>query len=152
HSNLQQAIAPFRDSTQTAQFVAALAALGNTNLLYLTNIPPRRFEIGNKRSVDLSVTPGLLPSKDCAADTNKGPWLHPLTAQQAKKACNQPLLWHHPLEVFLRLLGSTTKEDHPTQYDSTILTWLGISFAFALACGFWQSLRKHTLGLAAFLW
>jgi hypothetical protein len=48
HPDLQGGIAPFRDSTQTAQFAAALAALGNTDLACLTNVPPRRFEIGNR--------------------------------------------------------------------------------------------------------
>ena len=57
HPALQEGVAPFRDSEQTAQFAAALAALGNRYLESITNvaIPPRRFEIGNRTAVNLSV-------------------------------------------------------------------------------------------------
>lgn len=57
-TNLQAQIPPFRDSAQTAQFAATLAALGDTRLLNVTNIPPRRFEIGRAGPVDLSVRDG----------------------------------------------------------------------------------------------
>lgn len=62
----QQSAAPFRDSTQTAQYAAALAALGDDDLqdLGLRTLSPRRFEIGNRAIVDLS------------ADST---WVHPLT-------------------------------------------------------------------------
>jgi len=55
-TNFQGGVAPFRDSMQTAQYAAALAALGNTGLCALakTNIPIRRFEIGRRGPVDLS--------------------------------------------------------------------------------------------------
>ena len=71
HPGLQGETAPFRDSTQTAQFAAALAALGNTSLMTAGRaaIPPRRFEIGNRAAVDLSTSNLLL------ASTNL--WLHP---------------------------------------------------------------------------
>ena len=48
---------PFRDSSQTAQFAAVLAALGHSELRTLSFIPPRRFEIGKRGPVDLSVQP-----------------------------------------------------------------------------------------------
>jgi len=53
--HLQGDVAPFRDSTQTAQFAAALAALGNRALQRIETIPPRRFEVGNHNVIDLSV-------------------------------------------------------------------------------------------------
>lgn len=58
HPDLQREVAPFRDSSQTAQFAAVLAAVDDkqSQLLTLTNIPPRRFEIGRFGPVDLSVT------------------------------------------------------------------------------------------------
>ncbi len=56
HPDLQGDVAPFRDSTQTAQFAATLAALGHRALQNVETIPPRRFEIGNHHAVDLSVT------------------------------------------------------------------------------------------------
>jgi hypothetical protein len=52
--NLQGQTPPFRDSSQTAQYAAALAALGNTNLQHLKSVPVRRFEIGRNGPVDLS--------------------------------------------------------------------------------------------------
>jgi hypothetical protein len=57
HPDLQRGVAPFRDSLQTAQYAAALAALGNTNLGPATPIPPRRFEIGRDKAVNLSTEP-----------------------------------------------------------------------------------------------
>jgi hypothetical protein len=57
-NNLQGGVAPFRDSGQTAQFAATLAAFGKAGLLALTNIPPRRFEIGRLEPFDLSVAEG----------------------------------------------------------------------------------------------
>jgi hypothetical protein len=63
HPNLQKSVPPFRDSWQTAQFAAALAALEHLELppsRYIPPryIPPRRFEIGKRGAVDLSVVPG----------------------------------------------------------------------------------------------
>jgi hypothetical protein len=55
--DLQKSVPFFRDSSQTAQFTAALAALGHKELLRLQYIPPRRFEIGKRGAVDLSVVP-----------------------------------------------------------------------------------------------
>ena len=55
---LQGSVAPFRDSDQTAQFAATLAALGNTNFDRLSVIPPRRFEIGRDQAFDLSLSDG----------------------------------------------------------------------------------------------
>jgi len=60
HEFFQRQTAPFRDSMQTAQFAAALAALGYTNVPSLTNsFPVRRFEIGRKGPVNLSTTDDL---------------------------------------------------------------------------------------------
>jgi hypothetical protein len=58
-AGLQGGIAPFRDSSQTAQFAAALCAIGDTNMTGL-RMAPRRFEIGAKGPVDLSVTSSAL--------------------------------------------------------------------------------------------
>lgn len=55
HPTLQKSVPLFRDSWQTAQYTAALAALQNPQLPQLTDIPPRRFEIGKRGAVDLSV-------------------------------------------------------------------------------------------------
>jgi hypothetical protein len=57
-NSLQGGVAPFRDSAQTAEFAATLAAFGKASLLALTNIPPRRFEIGRLDVFDLSVADG----------------------------------------------------------------------------------------------
>ena len=58
---LQGGVAPFRDSSQTAAFAATLAAFGKSSLLAaITNIPPRRFEIGRLNAFDLSVADGGL--------------------------------------------------------------------------------------------
>ncbi len=70
HGRLQREVPPFRDSSQTAQFAATLAALGNTNLLTLTNVQPRRFEIGKHGAVSLRT--------DARANTmSSGTKLHP---------------------------------------------------------------------------
>jgi hypothetical protein len=58
NKNLQHRIAPFRESKQTAQFAATLAALGNANLSALNLVTPRRFEIGRGEAFDLSVNDG----------------------------------------------------------------------------------------------
>ena len=57
-TNLQGQVAPFRDSTQTAQYAATLAALRHLDLQGCANIEPRRFEIGRGGAYDLSVTEG----------------------------------------------------------------------------------------------
>ena len=57
HPELQKSVPLFRDSLQTAQYTAVLAALGHPELRTLTFIPPRRFEIGKRGAVDLSVHP-----------------------------------------------------------------------------------------------
>jgi hypothetical protein len=61
HPDLQGEVSPFRGSYQTAQFAAVLAAVDTAKqpqLLALSNIPPRRFEIGRFGPVDLSVKDG----------------------------------------------------------------------------------------------
>ena len=62
HPDLQTRVPPFRDSMQTAQFAAALAALGLEKLPKLECAPPRRFEIAKNGAVDLSV---LSTSPNC---------------------------------------------------------------------------------------
>jgi hypothetical protein len=73
---LQQQVASFRDSSQTAQFAAALAALGDERLSKTNLLPlqPRRFEIGNRTAVDLSTTNVVLDGDQR---------LHPLRLQEA---------------------------------------------------------------------
>ena len=51
---LQQDIPPFRDSYQTAQYLACLSALGIVSPAMLTTISPRLFEIGRDGAIDLS--------------------------------------------------------------------------------------------------
>jgi hypothetical protein len=78
-SKLQGGIPAFRESEQTAQFAAALAALGNTNLTHLDWVRPRLYEIGNGVAVDWSKTNLLL------GGTNESQvWLHPRTPSQFK--------------------------------------------------------------------
>jgi len=55
---LQNGVAPFRDSTQGAQFLATLNALNDTNVSGADKIQPRRFEIGRRGPVNLSITDG----------------------------------------------------------------------------------------------
>ncbi len=57
-------VPPFRSSLQTAQFITALAALGNTNLLNLTDLPIQRCEIGNNGPVDLRDPPPPVAAAD----------------------------------------------------------------------------------------
>lgn len=51
---LQQDIPPFRDSYQTAQYLACLSALGVVSPAMLKRISPRLFEIGRDGAIDLS--------------------------------------------------------------------------------------------------
>lgn len=80
HPELQGSIAPFRDSTQTAQFAAVLAALGHPTLAGLKSIPPRRFEIGNQIAVDLSTR--AEHDAEPEAPPSGSPLLHPPTASE----------------------------------------------------------------------
>jgi hypothetical protein len=116
HPDLQHEVAPFRDSAQTAQFAATLAALGDTNLLQLAFVPPRRFEIGSHAPVDLSVSNALLPVIDPAANTNS-PWLHPLTVREA----------------------------HRVHAGWNILLAFTILMAVLTTCWFWGPLRRLTV-------
>jgi hypothetical protein len=174
HPDLQREIAPFRDSTQTAQFAAALAALGNTNLTCLTNIPPRRFEIGNHGPVDLSVKPGLLLATNFVAHTNAAPWLHPLTAQQSYQANAQKMSWTNTFRLCRGLMNLKSKPDQRTRSENSkaklhdpskepesnsaarttcdyaTLRLLGLGLILAFACVFWRPLRARTFGLFQF--
>ena len=100
HPTLQGSIAPFRDSTQTAQFAATLAALGDTNLQDLTFVPPRRFEMGNGAIVDLSVSNALMPLNSRSANLTNGPWLHPLTLSE-KYPFVRPHIREHSIKAIL---------------------------------------------------
>jgi hypothetical protein len=51
---LQAGVAPFRASSQSAQFLATLSALNDPRVTNLDNLSPRRFEIGRHGPVDLS--------------------------------------------------------------------------------------------------
>lgn len=79
HPSLQGPIPPFRDSTQTAQFAATLAALGKPALGGLGPIPPRRFEVGNSVAVDFSAD---YPEAGAKTDSR----LHPRTASENYRA------------------------------------------------------------------
>ncbi len=120
HSALQGDVAPFRDSTQTAQFAATLAALGHRALQNVETIPPRRFEIGNHHAIDLSVTENRRLSYP-NIDPSVGEFgLHP------------------PTEVDIH----RDRKDH----RSTRLRGAAISGAFLLiiATLLWKSLRRVT--------
>jgi hypothetical protein len=116
HSRLQHDIAPFRDSAQTAQFAAALTALGDTNLAKLVSVPPRRFEISSGAVLDLSVTNILL------AGTNR--WLHPMTVSETY----QSDLRHHRIHYLRRLVVAMV-----------------IMLVLAAACMIWDPLRHLTV-------
>jgi hypothetical protein len=77
NKNLQGEVPPFRDSTQTAQFAAVLAALGDPCLSRLDYVPPRRFEIGNGTPVDLSVPERLRERQFNRGGESVSRWLHP---------------------------------------------------------------------------
>ncbi|HKX62593.1 MAG TPA: hypothetical protein VJS65_12125, partial [Verrucomicrobiae bacterium] len=149
HADLQGAIAPFRDSTQTAQFAAALAALGNSNLLNLTRVPPRRFEIGNNGPVDLSVLPGHLVRPVANRSTNET-WLHPMSRYEAH-ATDAPMSWRRPFQIARRLLWRTDAPASPTPYDSVILALLGLGLSLALVSCYWRPLRTRILAFPRFL-
>jgi len=61
--DLQQDIPPFRDSYQTAEYLACLSALGLVSPDELKFISPRLFEIGRNGAVDLSAQPGATPAE-----------------------------------------------------------------------------------------
>ncbi len=74
-NSLQGRIAPFRDSTQTAEYLATLAALTPNRVPAFTSIQPRRFEIARGGVIDLS--------------TNVTP-LHPTPSLARKTLCDVP--------------------------------------------------------------
>jgi hypothetical protein len=100
HPDLQRSIPAFRDSTQTAQFAAALAALGHANLNDLTLVPPRRFEVGNGAIVDLSVLKALMPSTSRIGSSTNGPWLHPLTLSEEYPYA-KPHIHEHSIKIVI---------------------------------------------------
>jgi hypothetical protein len=64
--DLQDPVAPFRNSYQTAQYLACLKALGHRELSRLSSNPaPRTFEVGARGAVDLTVPkPALFSARD----------------------------------------------------------------------------------------
>jgi hypothetical protein len=120
HPALHGEIAAFRDSTQTAQFAAALAALGNSHLMAAGNrtLPPRRFEIGNRTAVDLSVTNLLLASSNI--------WLHPTVARDTYR--------DHPQDAKSHLF-----------WCFAIAAVLLVAF-----CVYWEPLRQLTIEALSF--
>lgn len=65
---LQRSVPPFRDGQQTAIFSSVLAALNNPEVPAESKVLARRFEIGHRRAVDLSVTPSSAPAGSWAQD------------------------------------------------------------------------------------
>ncbi len=126
HPFLQKDVAPFRDSTQTAQFAATLAALGHRALQNVETIPPRRFEIGNHQAVDLSVTENRHLSYPNLDPSGGEFGLHP------------------PTEVDIH----RDRRDH----RSTRLRGAAISAAFLLVIAtlLWKPLRRVTWQLWAY--
>jgi hypothetical protein len=84
-TNFQHGNAPFRDSDQTAQYAATLAALDDTNLVDLARVPPRRFEIGRHGAVDLSMSNSEVVSDDLVSNDHPGFRLHPATFRERYK-------------------------------------------------------------------
>ncbi|MGC3958345.1 MAG: hypothetical protein QM813_10515 [Verrucomicrobiota bacterium] len=85
HPDFQGGISPFRDSSQTAQFAATLAALNlGTKTTNLASMSPRRFEIGRSVAVDLSV-PNLNTNQ--SSDVR----IHPLTLSEQMLAAPDQL-------------------------------------------------------------
>jgi hypothetical protein len=70
--SIQQGIAPFRESVQSSQFAATLAVFHHPGLIQLGAIPPRRFEIGRKTVMDLSVASNSSPHPRTRSE-----YLHP---------------------------------------------------------------------------
>ena len=129
HRDLQGTVAPFRDSTQTAQFAAVLAALGNEKLARVVKIQPRRFEVGNRTAVDLSVTSSAMITDRAESGSKEPTWLHPLTTSEFH-------LWHPDndyvwpircLIAALLLLGGACWICVPLRN----LTWHGLAYANA---------------------
>ena len=87
HPELQTSVPPFRDSIQTAQFAAALAALEYKGWPTLGCFPPRRFEIAKNGPVDLSVQS---VSSNCPR-----PWipLHPETSRTMESSLRSITTW-----------------------------------------------------------
>lgn len=86
HPDLQKEIPPFRDSSQTAQYAAAMAALGETNLQDIAQVNPRRFEIGNSSAIDLSVQDSFLSVRKASPSPRKESLrLHPETREESGK-------------------------------------------------------------------
>lgn len=106
---VQGPIAPFRDSTQTAQFAAVLGAVGHPGMQSPELIAPRRFEIGNRAAVDLSVD-SVRPASP--AGKNFSP--HPPTAGELHRGQNAgkylPLVWGG-LTALLLVVGATWMAD-----------------------------------------
>jgi uncharacterized integral membrane protein len=127
HESLQDTVAPFRDSTQTAQFAATLAALGNRRLDGLPRIPPRRFEVGNGTTVDLSVSSSRPPSiagqpDDVGVGVTQTVNLHPQTTSEHSHSVTDRMIWG-VIAGFLALLGASLMWDPFRR-----LTWEGWSY------------------------
>ena len=125
HPDLQGDVAPFRDSPQTAQFAACLAALGNPILANLTEVPPRRFEIGNRSAIDISLSTPATALIGPEGEVAKPVHLHPLTYGQ---------LYQEYRPYYKRELG------------------LGLAIAaliLAATCWWYQPLRRLTLNWSA---
>jgi hypothetical protein len=127
HDSLQGTVTPFRDSTQTAQFIATLAALGGDRQLNeITRIPVRRFEVGNRMVMDLSVESSeLVTSPAHAGDLRR--WLHPLTASEKDRwypaAHDLHPLWWSLLVAFLLLAGASW-----SWIPLRRMTWEGLAY------------------------
>lgn len=93
---LQGNVPQFRDSTQTAQFAATLAALGADRYLPdIAKVPVRRFEVGNRMATDLSVEGSELVTNQSNVPRQ---WLHPWTASEKDRLAPgdhdlHPLWW-----------------------------------------------------------
>jgi hypothetical protein len=133
---LQGAVPPFRDSQQTAQFAATLAALGNPHLSQMTNptIVPRRFEVGNKTVIDLSLTNPPLPGATFG--------LHPETISESEAARVDKAGWFRPGALAAKILGLGSRGSG--RFDPRLLSLSIAIIVLAMLCWLWQPLRNRT--------
>lgn len=122
---LQGNVPEFRDGTQTAQFAATYAAIGpNRYLPDMVKIPPRRFEVGNRTAVDLSVESGELVTNRPGAPRQ---WLHPWTASEKDRLApaNHDL---HPLWWSLVIAGLLTAGASWIWTPLRRMTWSALAY------------------------
>lgn len=131
--DLQRGVPPFRDNEQTAQYAATLAALGETNLINLQRVPPRRFEIGRHGAVDLSFESGFVKPSEQVLPGHTGFRLHPATVNESwtEPTSRPKLKWYS----FWKLL----------------LTSIAVIVGVVALCIYWKPAKQATWRWPIFL-